>query len=172
MEIWKPVLGYEEFYEVSNIGRVKSLQRIISRSVSGNYLKKEKILKQVFDKDGYAIIGSLDKLLKVHRLVAIAFIENQNNLPQVNHINGMKSDNRVENLEWVSNRENKCHYIKSIPTSSSFIGVHFIKKTKKWGAIISINNKEKRIGSFDTEIQAYQARVNYEKANCITNKYL
>ena len=102
-EIWKPVVGYEGLYEVSNLGRVKSLSRIDSRG----HKIKERILSIKPDKDGYSRVylykNGKRETKKVHRLVAIVFIPNPNNLPVVTHkIDDFehRSDNRVENLEW------------------------------------------------------------------------
>jgi hypothetical protein len=97
-EIWKPIKGYESLYEVSNLGRVKSL----------NYYRtgKEKVLKQYIDQDGYFRIRLKNpkqntyKLWGVHRLVAMTFILNPDNKPQINHIDCNRQNNCVENLEW------------------------------------------------------------------------
>ncbi len=114
-EIWKDVIGYEGLYEISNYGRIKS----IARQVVSQYRKrtiKEKILKNTTCHYGYtntclSKYGD-SKLFKVHRLVAIHFIPNPENKPQVNHKgkNPNKKDNRVWMLEWVTNKENADHF--------------------------------------------------------------
>ena len=92
-EIWKDKKGYEGHYQVSNWGRVKSIK-----------FGKEKILKLIKDKDGYLQVtlckNNIKKVYKVHRLVAEAFIDNTDNLPQVNHKDENKLNNNVDNLEW------------------------------------------------------------------------
>lgn len=115
MEIWKDVKGYEGIYEVSNLGNIKSLRRLLPHFCGGNRVKSEIILKIKIGKLGYCSL-SLSKNNKyksylVHRLVCIAFIPNPENKPQVNHIDGNKSNNNAFNLEWVSSKENYHHSV-------------------------------------------------------------
>lgn len=105
-EIWKPVVGYEGWYEVSNLGRVKSIDRIIINSFGVSKTYYGKILKQSLERHGYVTVvlskNSIFKRCAIHRLVALAFLPNPQNLPQVNHKDECKNNNNVENLEWCS----------------------------------------------------------------------
>lgn len=107
-EIWKDIEGFEGLYQISNLGRVKSL------TYSNQYttLKKEKIIKQQVNHKGYKCVSigyKPRKTITIHRLVAKAFICNPNNFSQVNHKDGNKQNNSLENLEWCDNDFNMNH---------------------------------------------------------------
>ena len=124
-EIWKDIPGYEGYYQVSSLGRVKSLRRVhkkphaktkklcdysvperlmsLSRSCCSGRRKKKYYLRVGLSKDG------ITKTFGVHRLVALSFIENPERKPQVNHIDGNPLNNALDNLEWVTNSENQVH---------------------------------------------------------------
>lgn len=108
-EIWKDVVGYEGLYKVSNFGRIKSFP--LRSNHNGELIMKNQIIT------GYKVVSLCKnnkmKLVKVHRLVAIAFIDNPDNKPQVNHIDGNKLNNNVDNLEWVTAQENSIHAFRT-----------------------------------------------------------
>ena len=109
-EIWKDILNFPD-YQVSNLGRVKSLERKIVRKNNYIYSQKEHIMKLTINKNGYYYVSlkkdNKTKTILVHRLVAQTFIPNPDNLPEVNHINEDKMDNRYCNLEWCTNIYNE-----------------------------------------------------------------
>ncbi len=113
-EEWKIIPEFDE-YEVSNFGRVRSIDRY-KNGRHGKYLVKGKELKQTLDKKGYPQVrfrkGETHARL-VHRIVAKAFIKIIDGCNQVNHKNGLKTDNRVDNLEWVNNSQNQLHAYKN-----------------------------------------------------------
>lgn len=117
MEIWVPIKGYDGIYEISNIGNVKSLPK---KWVSGHSTVRShtgKIIKPTNNQHGYLYVslsnGEFKKTFKIHRLVAMAFIPQIENKNIVNHKNGIKTDNSVDNLEWVNSSENMIHAVKT-----------------------------------------------------------
>lgn len=121
-EIWKPIEETDGLYQISNLGRVKSMSRFHKTKDAG-YYSKEKILKPTMDNLGYLRISLRKpngfntrngyKTFRVHLLVAKAFIENEYNLPVVNHKDGNKQNNCMDNLEWCTYRDNILHAFKT-----------------------------------------------------------
>lgn len=147
IEIWKDVIGYEDVYQVSNFGNIRTLK-----------FNKKRILKKYFNNNGYLSCSlwknGIIKTRTIHQLVAESFL---NHIPcghklVINHKNFIRTDNRVENIEIITQRENtNKQHIKS---SSQFVGVSWANTFKKWTARININNKQKNLGYFTTEIEA------------------
>ena len=109
-EIWKDIFGYEGFYKVSNLGRVKRLVDWRGNDYNARYVPHPKIVLPYLDRNGYERIclsmQGKDKHYRIHQLVAKAFIPNPNNYPQINHIDEDKTNNRVDNLEWCTQAYN------------------------------------------------------------------
>lgn len=150
MEIYKDVIGYEGIYQVSNLGNVKTF-----------WYKNEKQMKPSKDKDGYLQLAlskdGLAKTVKVHQLVAESFLNHKRCGFKlvINHIDFNKANNKVENLEIVTARENSNR--KHIKSSSKYIGVTWDKNRNKWISQIYIENKKKFLGRFNNELEASKA---------------
>jgi hypothetical protein len=113
-EIWHPCAGFETHYEVSNLGNVRSIDRVANNGHNNGVRKlPSKVLKPALGKAGYLLVSFCVDNVKsnhnIHRLVARAFIQNEANKPQVNHKDGNKQNNHVDNLEWVTCSENGLH---------------------------------------------------------------
>lgn len=164
-EIWKDIIGFEGIYQISNQGRVKNVKLNLIRN------------PHLSDR-GYHIIllrnKKISKTARIHRLVAIHFIPNPENKEHVNHLDFNPLNNCVENLEWVTNRENSYHYHLNNPSnkSSKYIGVHRVGSRNKWVSNIRFQGKRYSLGYFNSEEEAYQARIQFEADNGIKNKYV
>ena len=163
VEQWKDIPDYEGYYQISNLGRVKSLERILILN-GKKCVYKALIKKTNIGKRGYWIVGFCKNKK--------SFIPNFENKPHINHIDANKLNNDISNLEWVNNRENSCHKVKLSNFTSKYTGVSYFKRDKKWRSSIHVNGVSISFGMFKTEEEAYQKRLDYEIENGIENKYL
>ena len=156
MEVWKLINGFED-YEISNYGRVKSLKK-----------NNEKILKPQPNEKGYYCVDlylfNKRKTIRIHKLVAQYFLNHVGDGTMklvIDHINNDKSNNRVDNLQIVTNRQNSSKTLKKISgkTSSQYVGVTWSKHIKKWTSQIQINKKKYHLGCF---INEYDAHLSYQ----------
>ncbi len=112
-EIWKPIPGYEGYYEASNLGRIRSVDRYTRNRWGSKTFHKSQFMKCRVVTNGYTHVKLTKKGKKceplVHRIIASLFVPNIDNLPQVNHIDGNKKNNCASNLEWCTNSENQLH---------------------------------------------------------------
>lgn len=168
MEIWKEIEGYEGLYEVSNLGNIRSIDRITC-----GRKQKGRVLRQTVNKNtGYLSVGLCKngnrKTYTVHRIVGKAFVENVDNKDTINHINENKLDNRAENLEWLSLSENlrygtrderakKNHVTKRGKAHSGYGKFGAEARTHK-GKVIGVNKKDPNdIVEFPTAVDACRA---------------
>lgn len=172
-EIWKDVLDYEGLYQVSNLGRIRSLDRDVIMPKNGGIRKdKGKILKPTNNSRGYLYLNlcknGKTSIKKVHRLVYEAF-NGKTNL-QIDHIvECNKTDNRLSNLQALTNRENTSKSKLFNKKSSIYTGVTWCNFYKKWKSRIMINKKVKHLGYFLEEIEADNAYKNALN-NLLTNE--
>jgi len=165
VEIWKPIKGYEDLYEVSNYGRVRSLDRNVTQKngkrmfYPGKYLKYDIITRK--HTNYHRVILSKEHKIKrysIHRLVAEAFIPNPENKPHINHIDNNGENNRVNNLEWVTHSENMIHAQKQ---------GRLFKTQSKAGKIAGKKAKEKVIKNYSK----YIGNIYLDKYKVIWFKY-
>lgn len=175
IERWKNVIGYEGYYMVSTFGRVKSLSRKVKHSRKEFQLVKLKILSQKIDKYGYCKVclckEGTEKEMSVHRLVGIHFIKNDNNLPEINHLFGIKKDNRVFKLEWSTGSDNMKHAHR--------IGIKKPTWEGKTGAehncskgVEQLNADGKRIATYGSIQEAARVlKISFSNISAACNRY-
>lgn len=150
MKIWKDIPGYKNLYQINSIGEIKSL-------------RKEKILGKFLNKKGYYMAflykDGIRKSISYHQLMAITFLNHETCGMRlvVNHKNGIRTDNSINNLEIVTNRINCMN--RNICKSSKYTGVSLDKKSNKWRAGIRINGKRIELGRFTNELEARDAYI-------------
>ena len=160
-EIWKDIPGYEGFYKASDLGRVKSLDRFIINKNGFKAFKKGKIMKPCISTTGYYYISlyrnNKGKKLKIHQIIALTFLNHKSSgfKKVIDHINNNPLDNRLCNLQIVSNRVNTSKDKKE--GTSKYLGVHWHKHSSKWRSTIKIKGKSVFLGSFDNEYEAHLA---------------
>lgn len=164
MEEFRDIIGYDGLYQVSNLGNVKSLPREVF-NYTGFRNTKERILKAGINSQGYFTVilsnGITSKSRTVHSLVAESFLNHISDGTMkkvIDHINDIKTDNRVENLQVVTHRFNV--YKTQGKYASKYKGVSFCKKSNKWRSRVMINGKENMLGYFEKEYDAHVAYQN------------
>lgn len=164
-EIWKDVVGYEGLYQVSDLGRIKAMKKKWIAANGAVRSKEESILSPVLDSRKYYNTllskNGKQKRMKIHRLVYEAF--NGKTDLHIDHIvEGNKWDNRLCNLQAITQRENSSKYFSTTKKSSQYTGVSWHKQRSKWSAKIQINGRLKHLGLFINELEAanaYQAAL-------------
>jgi HNH endonuclease/NUMOD4 motif len=164
METWKEIPGYEGILAASNTGKIKSIARTV---LGGRGMRitnvPEKIYKQRIGNTGYLVVSTRIKgkpvCFLVHRLVAKAFFGDSD--LQIDHINGNKIDNRIENLRFCTALENKMYYLETAKKSSKHFGISFNKRRQTWQPRVKIEGKWRQLGNYKTEENALNARNNF-----------
>lgn len=176
-ERWIPILGFEGYYEVSDYGRVRSVDRIVG-GMGDHHLKgKQKAfcLSGPKCKKYYYVNLYKDckgKLYAVHRFVGILFVPNPNNYKLLNHKDHNQLNNHWTNLEWVNFRENVSHAgFKNNKSKVTGVQKYEGKRKTRWSSVININRHVKYLGTFDTQEQASNAYKKALQDHNLTNRY-
>lgn len=160
-EIWKDIPLFKGFYQASNTGRIRSLKREVTTKAGHKMVFSGRIMKTYFDKLGYERVCLTKDCKKhtrlVHQLVAAAFLNHKrdgHNLV-VDHIDNVKTNNNVSNLQIITQRANASK--NQHGSTSKYVGVCWDKRRKRWEASIKIKDKKRHLGYFDDEIAASNA---------------
>lgn len=169
MEIWKDIYGYENFYQVSNYGRVKSLKRVDSRK----HMYEEKILSNKTEKNGYQRLhlskDGIGTYLSVHRAVAEAFVHKQDGCNIVNHLDNNRANNNAENLEWTTHKGNMQHATKQGRMRYNPENLKKAINSRKRAVVGTMEDKTIR---FESASEAERHGFNRRHiANCCNKKY-
>jgi len=168
-EIWKDLIELDNYYQVSNFGRIKRKQRVVKSSINPSGRKiKEKIMNQQDNGKGYkqiyVCINTKRKVFYIHRLVAKYFLKETKDKKQVNHKDMDKSNNHYMNLEWCTAQENSTHAANGIASRSVF-GYKGVKradsKVEKYVSRLTYQGKEIYLGVYETVIEAVKVRDRY-----------
>jgi hypothetical protein len=182
-EIWKAVINHESYYEISNLGNVLSLERVIEYEYptkSGTIIKKRsfkksKKLKTHINSAGYYTtdfqVNKIKETVTIHRLIAEAFIPNPENKPTVNHRNGIKLDISIENLEWSTYGENNKHAVDNNLRQSPWTG-KFGADNPKSKSVIQYDKAKNKINDFPNAREAQRITgINYKHiSSCCLGK--
>lgn len=170
-EIWKDIPNYEGYYQISNLGNVRGMDRTIISKTGKNYKIKGRLLKKnKKGKQDYLIVNLNKKgkhtSITIHKLVAIAFL---NHKPcgfkvVVDHINNIKTDNRVDNLQLISTRMNSC---KDKKQKSKHYCIYEVGKSKKYMVRLRINGVKKSLGNYNTISEAISIRDKFIKTEYV-----
>jgi len=164
-EKWKDIPDYEDYYQVSNYGNVRTKERIIKNVNGKDTLYRSKERKASISE--YRLIAlskkGFVKMFKISRLVAKLFVDGRNETRKiVNHIDGNKHNDFYKNLEWCTYSENAIHSSNMYKKDGKNIGVFFDKKRNKWTSYLYRESKNLFIGRFTTEKEALEAKNKYE----------
>ena len=164
-EVWRDIPGYEGYYQASSFGRVRSLDRTVVDSRGGERFYRGRLIEGGVDGGGYRLaalsFNGIRRNFKFSQLVAMAFLGHEPNGYElvIDHVNGDKSDDRVENLRIVNHRANlsTCFRSDRGSFSSEYVGVNWDEKASKWKAQIWHNDVRTHLGLYNTELEASKA---------------
>lgn len=168
-EEWRDVVGFEGFYMVSNLGRVKSLDRYVRTKGAALRLARGRVLHLYRDVAGYSVLtlfsGRRSERVYAHILVAAAFIGPRVGKKHIDHIDRDKTNNKVSNLRYVSSSINALNSARCEHSSSRFVGVCFDKHANKWKATAYHSGRNYHLGNYVDEIDAARAYDRYVLKN-------